>query len=143
MQPLTFWYEFAVNPGKEAQFLEQVRTVGAPVRDKLMADGVILAWGVDVPLMHMPGGHTHEIWYAVADWAGVEKVDTALRAQIAKLEDEATKAGVTAKKGATSTEGPTARMMEISDVSKRRGPGPPQSGRAGSNYRALHEPRGC
>src|SRR5579862_3741797 len=35
MQPLTFWYEYTVNPGKEAQFVELVKTVGAPVRDKL------------------------------------------------------------------------------------------------------------
>ena len=45
MQPLTFWYEYTVNPGKEAQFLELVKTVGAPVRDRLLADGVVLAWG--------------------------------------------------------------------------------------------------
>lgn len=119
MQPLTFWYEYAVNPGKEDEFLDLVTTVGAPVRDKLMADGVFLAWGVQVPLLRMPGGHTHGIWYAVGDWSGIEKVDTAMRAQIAKLNEEAGKAGVT-KKGAAAGQSVTARMMDAADVTKTR-----------------------
>jgi hypothetical protein len=118
-QPLTFWYQYTVNPGKEAQFLELVKTVGAPVRNKLMEDGVVQAWGVEVPLLRIPGSATHTIWYSVADWSGVEKVDNAMRAQIAKLDDEAMKSG-TAKKGATSGGTVTARMAEIADVSKTR-----------------------
>jgi hypothetical protein len=117
LQPLTFWYEYTVNPGKEAQFLDLVKTVGGPVRDKLMADGVVMAWGVHVPLLRIPGNATHLIWYSVADWSGVEKVDAAMRAQIAKLDEEAMKAGAT-KKGAIPAGGVTARMMEIADVSK-------------------------
>jgi hypothetical protein len=117
MQPLTFWYDYTVNPGKEEQFLDLVKTVGAPVRDKLMGDGVVLAWGVQTPLLRVPGNATHSIWYAVADWSGVEKVQGAMQAQIAKLTDEAAKSGAT-KKGAIGGQGPTARMMEIADVSK-------------------------
>jgi hypothetical protein len=119
MQPLTFWYEYTVNPGKEAQFLELVKTVGAPVRDKLMADGVVLAWGVHAGFLRAPGNSTHTIWYSVADWSGIEKVDSALRAQIAKLDEEAMKSG-TAKKGASSGTGVSARLMETVDVSKTR-----------------------
>lgn len=116
-QPLTFWYEYAVNSGKEGQFLELVKSVGAPVRDKLMADGVIMAWGVETSILRMPGDTTHAIWYTVADYAGVEKVETALRAQITKLTEEAAKAGTT-KKGAAPAAGPMARMAEIADLSK-------------------------
>src|SRR6266478_1091497 len=101
MQPLTFWYGYTINPGKEDEFLDLVKTVGQPVRDKLMADGVVLAWGVQASLLRVPGNSTHFIWYAVADYAGVEKVDSAMRAQIAKLNDEATKSGA-AKKGQKS-----------------------------------------
>ena len=119
MQPLTFWYEYAINPGKEAQFLDLVKTVGAPVRDKLMADGVVLAWGVEVPLLREPGGATHMIWYSVADLAGVDKVDAAMRAQIAKLDEEAAKTGVT-KKGAAPTGGVSSRIQEVADMSKTR-----------------------
>jgi len=117
MQPLTFWYEYTVNPGKESQFLDLVKTVGAPVRDKLMADGVVLAWGVQTPLLRIPGAATHQIWYMVADWSGVEKIDGAMRAQIMKLDEEGMKSGTT-KKGGAPPAGVTARMMEIADVSK-------------------------
>ncbi len=118
-QPLTFWYEYTVNQGKEDQFLELVKTVGAPVRDKLMADGVVRAWGVSTPLLRQPGGTTHSIWWAVDDYAGVEKVTGAMTAQFAKLTEEASKAGVT-KKGAAPAAGPMARMAEIADTSKTR-----------------------
>lgn len=117
-QPLTFWYEYSINPGKEAQFMDLVKTVGAPVRDKLMADGVILAWGVETPLLRMPGGATHIIWYSVNDWSGIEKVDAAMRAQFAKLDEEAK--GGAGKKGGGGGTSVTARVMEIADVSKTR-----------------------
>jgi hypothetical protein len=90
-QPLTFWYEYHVNPGKEDEFLNLVKTVGAPVRDKLMADGVVMAWGVEAPVIRVPENATHMIWYMVADYAGVQKVEDAMNAQIAKLTDEAAK----------------------------------------------------
>ncbi len=117
MQPLTFWYEYTVNPGKEDEFMDLVKTVGQPVRDKLMADGVVLAWGVDTPLLRVPGDATHMIWYAVADFAGVEKVDSAMRAQIAKLNEEAGKSGAV-KKGMKPTASLTARLGEVADLSK-------------------------
>jgi hypothetical protein len=117
MQPLTFWYGFTINPGKEDEFLDLVKTVGQPVRDKLMADGVVLAWGVQVSLLRVPGNSTHFIWYAVTDYAGVDKVDSAMRAQIAKLNDEAGKSGV-AKKGQKPTTSVTARLGEVADMSK-------------------------
>jgi hypothetical protein len=117
MQPLTFWYGYTVNPGKEEEFLDLVKTVGQPVRDKLMADGVVLAWGVQSSLLRVPGGRTHYIWYAVADYAALEKVDTAMRAQIAKLTEEAAKSGA-AKKGQKPAAAPMARLAEIADLSK-------------------------
>ena len=117
MQPLTFWYEYTVNPGKEEEFMNLVKTVGQPVRDKLMADGVVKAWGVETPLLRVPGNATHMIWYAVADYAGVDQVDSAMRAQIAKLNDEAAKSGV-AKKGQKPATSVTARLGEIADMSK-------------------------
>lgn len=32
LQPLTFWYEYTVNPGQEEEFWRLVKTVGQPVR---------------------------------------------------------------------------------------------------------------
>lgn len=116
-QPLTFWYVYTVNPGREADFMDLIKSVGQPVRDKLMADGVVLAWGVEVPLLRVPGNSNLVIWYAVNDWSGVEKVDSAMRAQIAKLDEEAMKSG-SAKKGQTSSGTVTERLRQDLDQSK-------------------------
>jgi len=48
-ESLTFYYDYTVRPGQEQEFMTLVKTVGAPVRDKLMADGVVLAWGIRDP----------------------------------------------------------------------------------------------
>jgi hypothetical protein len=117
-QPLTFWYEYHVNPGKEDEFLNLVKTVGAPVRDKLMADGVVMAWGVDVPVIRVPENATHMIWYMVADYAGVEKVENAMRDQIAKMNSEGDKGSAAGKKGALVAGGPTAHVLAITDFAK-------------------------
>lgn len=85
--------------------MDLVKTVGAPVRDKRMADGVVKAWGVMTPLLRQPGNATHTIWYAVEDYAAVEKVDSAMRAQIVKLTEESSKSGVT-KEGRYDCGGP-------------------------------------
>jgi hypothetical protein len=116
-QPLTFWYEYHVNPGKEDEFLNLVKTVGQPVRDKLMAEGVVLAWGVESPLLRVPENATHEIWYTVADYAGLEKVDTAMREQITKMTEESTKTPA-GKKGGAAGGGPMDRIREITDFAK-------------------------
>jgi hypothetical protein len=117
-QPLTFWYEYHVNPGKEDEFLNLVKTVGGPVRDKLMADGVVMAWGVEKPVIRVPENATHMVWYMVADYAGVEKVENAMDAQIAKLNEDSGKGSATGKKGAAAASGPTARVMEITEFAK-------------------------
>lgn len=117
VQPLTFWYDYTINPGKEDEFMDLVKTVGQPVRDKLMADGVILAWGLQTPLLRVPGAATHTIWYVVNDYAALEKVDSAMRAQITKLNEEAVKSGAL-KKGQKPAASLTARLGEIADMSK-------------------------
>src|SRR5262249_7734033 len=113
-QPLTFWYEYHVTPGKEEDFMNLVKTVGQPVRDKLMADGVVLAWGVEAPFLRIPDEATHLIWYTVADYAGIEKVDAAMRAQIAKMTEDAAK-GAAGKKGGAASGGPMEQMRSITD----------------------------
>ena len=117
-QPLTFWYEYHVNPGKEDEFLNLVKTVGGPVRDKLMADGVVMAWGVEAPVIRVPENATHMIWYMVADYAGVQKVENAMDAQIAKLTEEAAKGSSAGKKGGAAVSGPMAQFVGITDFAK-------------------------
>jgi hypothetical protein len=113
-EPLTFWYDYTVRPGRDADFMNLVKAIGQPVRDKLMADGVILAWGLEVPVLRVPGYATHVIWYVVADMAGVEKVQDAMTAQLAKI--AADESAQKLRKELTTAE----RTLEIIDVTKTR-----------------------
>jgi hypothetical protein len=115
-QPLIFWYVYTIQPGKEDEFLDLVKTVGQPVRDKLMADGVVQAWGVQASMLRVPGQGTHWIWYVVADWSGIEKVDAAMRAQIAKF--SSTDSMAAGKKGQKPAGSVNDRLREMADMSK-------------------------
>jgi hypothetical protein len=111
-QPLTFYYDYTVNAGKEDELMNLIKTVGAPVRDKLMADGVVLAWGMETPVLRYPGGTTHLIWFSVANWEGIDKVQTAMEAQLAKLAADEAKT----KPAKTTAQ----RQREVFDMSKTR-----------------------
>jgi hypothetical protein len=120
-QTLTFFYGYTVVPGKEEEFMNLVKTVGAPVRDKLMAEGVVLAWGLETPILRYPGGTTHLIWFSVANWSGVEKVLKAMEAQLQKLATEESKRTETAHAAKQKPAPTTAeRMKEALDMSKTR-----------------------
>ena len=120
-QPLTFFYDYTVRPGQDEEFMTLVKTVGAPVRDKLMADGVILAWGIETPVLRYPGGTTHLIWYSVANWAGVEKVMSAMEAQLQKLAAEDAKRVESAHASKQKVPMTTAeRQAAVFDMSKTR-----------------------
>lgn len=121
-QPLVVYADYTIKPGKEADFLEVVNKVGAPVRDKLMKDGVVLAWGVEVVVNRGAwGSTTHSIWYAVPDWAGVEKVQAGIAAQIQKIgADEAKAAEEAKKKNQKPAMGTMERANDAWDASKTR-----------------------
>ena len=120
-QPLTFYYDYRVNPGMEEEFMNLVRTVGAPVRDKLMADGVVMAWGVETPVLRYPGGTTHLIWFSVANYDGVDKVLSGMEAQLAKLAAEDAKAAEAARARKQPPPMTTAeRTRAVFDMSKTR-----------------------
>jgi hypothetical protein len=120
-QPLTFWSDYTVKPGKEEDFMNIVKAVGQPVRDKLMAEGVVLAWGIEVPLLRGVYPSTHTIWYAVADWSGIEKVQSAMNAQLARVAADEAKAAEDARKKGQRT-GPTTaeRIRDILEMDKTR-----------------------
>ena len=120
-QLLTFYYDYTVRPGQEEEFNTLVKTVGAPVRDKLMADGVILAWGIETPVLRYPGGTTHLIWFSVANWSGVEKVLSGMEAQLQKLAAEDAKRTESAHANKQKPPMTTAeRQAAVFDMSKTR-----------------------
>lgn len=120
-QPLTFFYEYTVVPGKEEEFMNLIKTVGAPVRDKLMAESVVLGWGMETPILRYPGGSTHLIWFSVANWAGVEKVLKGMEEQLQKLAVEESKRTESAHASKQKPPPTTAeRTREVLDMSKTR-----------------------
>lgn len=131
--PLTFFYDYTVFPGKEQELNTLINTVGAPVRDKLMSEGVVLAWGMETPVLRYPGGTTHLIWFTVANWAGVEKVLNAMEARLAKLAaDEAMAARgkprppmTTAERSRSVFDGSKTRDWLTRDLVAGFGPNPP------------------
>jgi hypothetical protein len=133
--PLTFYYDYTVFPGKENELTTLINTVGAPVRDKLMAEGVVMAWGMETPILRYPGGTTHLIWFSVANWEGVEKVLNAMEARLAKLAaDEAVAARgrprpamTTAERSRSVFDGSKTRDWLIRDLVAGYGP-PPRAG---------------
>lgn len=129
--PLTFYYDYSVFPGKEQELMSLINTVGAPVRDKLMAEGVIMAWGVETPILRYPGGTTHLIWFTVANWAGVEKVLNAMEARLASLaasEAQAARRGrpamTTAERSRAVFDGTKTRDWLTRDLVVNLGPNP-------------------
>ncbi len=115
--PLTFFYDYTVFPGKEDELNTLIRTVGAPVRDKLMAEGVVMAWGVETPILRYPGGTTHLIWFTVENWAGLEKVLNGMEAQLAKLAAQEAQANRGRPRPAMTT---AERSRSVFDSSKTR-----------------------
>lgn len=129
---LTFYYDYTIFPGKEEELNTLIRTVGAPVRDKLMAEGVIQAWGVETPILRYPGGTTHLIWFSVQNYAGVEKVLTAMEARLATLAAQEAQANrgkprpamTTAERSRSVFDGSKTRDYLIRDLVANYGPTP-------------------
>lgn len=121
-QPIVIYTDYTVKPGREADYMDLVNKVGAPVRDKLMKEGVILAWGVEVPLNRGAyGNSTHTVWYAVADWASVEKVQAAAGAHLQKIAaDDAKAADEAKKKNMKPAMATMERALDVFDSTKTR-----------------------
>ena len=46
--------------------------------DKLMATGVVSAYGIDVDMLPVPGEHNVAFWAEVSDWSALDKMEQAL-----------------------------------------------------------------
>ena len=104
---LTFYYDYTVKPGKEQEFLDLVKTLGGPVRDRLMAEGVISEWGVEQPLLRGPEVPTYSVWYVTSSLAGVGKVQAAMAEMLGQ-----SSAGAAAARGSrVSTNADRAREL--------------------------------
>ena len=88
IEPIVYVADFQVKPGKAADFLELVKKYDAPVFDQLIKDGVIMAWGVDIPVLHQAGGSTHSFWWAMPNVGALDKVFAALEEMEKKMAGE-------------------------------------------------------
>ena len=75
---LTAVATFKVMPGKEGAFVEKGTAFTAPL-DKLMASGGVLAYGIDVDMLHVPGESNIAFWVQVPNYDALEKEENAIR----------------------------------------------------------------
>jgi hypothetical protein len=92
VQPVIYIADFHVQPGKEGDFLDVVNKYHSPMFDKLIADGAVQAWGVDVPWLHTPGASTHTLWWACPNMAGMDKVNAAIAEMSSKMGEDGSRA---------------------------------------------------
>ena len=69
---------FKVAPGKENAFVDRGKVV-TPVLDRLMTSGTVLAYGMDVDLLHVPGENNVAFWAVVPNYEALEKEETAIQ----------------------------------------------------------------
>ena len=68
---------FKVKPGKGPAAMKIIKEYETPVLDKLLAAGLINAYGVAVPEIHTGTGWTHAVWYTFTDLAQLDAIDKA------------------------------------------------------------------
>ena len=76
-KPLTSVATFHVAPGKVASFVNRGKAI-TPALDKLMAAGTVLAYGIDVDMLHVPGTNNVAFWLEAADFAGIGQAEAAI-----------------------------------------------------------------
>ena len=86
--PMTRYNFVKVKPGKAAEYRRAWEKYNKPVYDKLVADGVVLAYGLAVEEVKTDGDFTHFIWVATADMSGFDKVGPAFTADRARRSEE-------------------------------------------------------
>lgn len=121
IQPVTWVADFHVKPEKSEQFMDLVKKYNQPVFEKLMAEGAVLAWGVDVPMLHEPGGATHTFWWTSPDMAALDKVFVDFAAMEQKLMDDDKAAAAEARRrGRPAPKGLMESFLETVDLSKHK-----------------------
>jgi hypothetical protein len=120
-QPVTYYADFHVKPGKDADFMNLVKKYDEPLFAKLMAEGAVLAWGVDVPVLHEPGSATHGVWWSVPDMGALDKVFAAFEAAEKKWADDHAKAVEAARsKKQPAPKSANEEFLDAVDISKHK-----------------------
>ena len=73
-EPLTSVSLYKLKPDKSEAWIGVFKKHFAPMLDKLMTDGDVMAYGVDLDVLHQPGEANTTVWFSTANYAGYEKV---------------------------------------------------------------------
>ncbi|MBK5292525.1 MAG: hypothetical protein JJE04_12725 [Acidobacteriia bacterium] len=76
--PLTHVAIFKVKPDKITQWVQLTQKVYVPTLDKLLAEGTLLAYGVDTDILHRADEPNASAWFAVPNYAAYQKVEEAV-----------------------------------------------------------------
>jgi DNA-binding Lrp family transcriptional regulator len=71
---------FKVKPDGAGAFVESVKKVMAPVGDKLLKEGTIAGYGLNVDMFHQPGAPNAALWIDVPNFAAFGKMEEAIGA---------------------------------------------------------------
>ncbi|MGA2186748.1 MAG: hypothetical protein ABSH47_27365 [Bryobacteraceae bacterium] len=74
---LTSVATFKVTPGKDSAFVQKGKAFTAPL-DKLMESGVVLAYGIDVDMLHVPGENNIAFWVEVPNYDALAREEDAI-----------------------------------------------------------------
>ncbi|MBI4470305.1 MAG: hypothetical protein HY650_13385 [Acidobacteria bacterium] len=77
-ETLTLVATLKAKPGKEGTIVDLVKKYDQPTFSKLMADGTVLAWGLDAAVLHHQGEPGMYLWWTIPNYAAQDKVVTAL-----------------------------------------------------------------
>ena len=120
-QPVSYIGDFYVLPGREEEFLNLIKKYDEPVLNQLMAEGAVLAWGVDVPILHLEGAPTHMLWWSAPDMGAFDKVFAAFEAAEKKWADEYAKLADEARRKRQAAPKPVLEQLtEMVDLNRHR-----------------------
>jgi hypothetical protein len=71
--PITHVSLFKVKPARMAEWIKATHKNYVPVMDKLVADGTILAYGINTAVLHRAGLPNADAWFTVPDYGAYEK----------------------------------------------------------------------
>lgn len=70
---------FKVKPDATAGFVENMKKFITPIGAKLLKDGTVSAYGLDIDMFHQPGATNAALWIEVADFAAFGKAEEAIQ----------------------------------------------------------------
>ncbi|MGC4055862.1 MAG: hypothetical protein QM757_44185 [Paludibaculum sp.] len=71
---------FKVKPEATGAFVDNMKKFIAPVGAKLLKEGTILGYGLDIDVFHQPGSTNADIWMEVPSFAAFGKAEEAIHA---------------------------------------------------------------